>query len=63
MPVCPTNCQRATNQPRTAQPPVNRQVHLKEAVQEMAGKLDAEVAEGGSNFSLGQKQARRRLCA
>uniref|UniRef100_A0A7S0VCE4 ABC transporter n=2 Tax=Polytomella parva TaxID=51329 RepID=A0A7S0VCE4_9CHLO len=31
-------------------------VHLKEAIAEMPGGLDAMVAEGGSNFSLGQKQ-------
>ncbi|PNG99244.1 Canalicular multispecific organic anion transporter 2, partial [Tetrabaena socialis] len=30
-------------------------VHLKEAVTELGG-LDSNVAEGGSNFSLGQKQ-------
>lgn len=31
-------------------------VHMKQAVEEMPGGLDAVVAEGGSNFSLGQKQ-------
>lgn len=31
-------------------------VHLKEAVSDMQGGLDAAVSEGGSNFSLGQKQ-------
>uniref|UniRef100_A0A7S0R450 Uncharacterized protein n=1 Tax=Chlamydomonas leiostraca TaxID=1034604 RepID=A0A7S0R450_9CHLO len=31
-------------------------VHMKEAVSELPGGLDAAVAEGGSNFSLGQKQ-------
>lgn len=32
------------------------QVHLKDAIKDMPGGLDAAVAEGGSNFSLGQKQ-------
>lgn len=32
------------------------QVHLKKAVSELPGGLDSPVAEGGSNFSLGQKQ-------
>ncbi len=31
-------------------------VHLKEAISQLPGGLDALVAEGGSNFSLGQKQ-------
>ncbi len=31
-------------------------VHLKEAISELPGGLDAPVQEGGSNFSLGQKQ-------
>eukprot|EP00983_Pelagomonas_calceolata_P113212 1159962-Pelagomonas_calceolata.AAC.3 len=31
-------------------------VHLKEAVAGLPGGLDAPVAQGGSNFSLGQKQ-------
>jgi len=31
-------------------------VHLKEAIAELPDGLDAAVAEGGSNFSLGQKQ-------
>jgi ABC-type multidrug transport system fused ATPase/permease subunit len=31
-------------------------VHLKAAVAELPGGLDGPVAEGGSNFSLGQKQ-------
>ncbi|KAL6759443.1 ABC transporter [Haematococcus lacustris] len=31
-------------------------VHMKEAVADMPNGLDANVAEGGSNFSLGQKQ-------
>ena len=37
------------------------QVHLKDAVKELGG-LDAEVAEGGSNFSLGQKQVCMGVC-
>ncbi len=35
---------------------VLEQVQLKEAVQAMRGQLSGEVAEGGSNFSVGQKQ-------
>ncbi len=31
-------------------------VHMKQAVMDMPGGLDAAVQEGGSNFSLGQKQ-------
>lgn len=31
-------------------------VHLKAAVAELPGGLDGPVAEGGANFSLGQKQ-------
>ncbi|XP_067118442.1 ATP-binding cassette sub-family C member 4-like isoform X1 [Centruroides vittatus] len=31
-------------------------VHLKDAVQELQGGLDAELSEGGSNFSVGQRQ-------
>jgi ABC-type multidrug transport system fused ATPase/permease subunit len=31
-------------------------VHLKQAVADLPGGLDGAVAEGGSNFSLGQKQ-------
>jgi ABC-type multidrug transport system fused ATPase/permease subunit len=31
-------------------------VHLKQAVAELPGGLDGPVVEGGSNFSLGQKQ-------
>ncbi len=31
-------------------------VHLKDAVAALPGGLDAPVAEGGTNFSLGQKQ-------
>lgn len=31
-------------------------VHMKKAISELEGGLDATVAEGGSNFSLGQKQ-------
>lgn len=31
-------------------------VHLKAAVAELPGGLDGPVVEGGSNFSLGQKQ-------
>jgi ABC-type multidrug transport system fused ATPase/permease subunit len=31
-------------------------VHLKQAVAELPGGLDGPVLEGGSNFSLGQKQ-------
>lgn len=32
-----------------------RRAHLADAVAEMEGELDATVAEGGSNFSLGQR--------
>ena len=32
------------------------QVELKSAIQEMEGNLEASVAEGGSNFSVGQRQ-------
>ena len=44
--------------PKTLPPPPSLylQVYLKDAVSELPGKLDAVVAEGGSNFSLGQKQ-------
>ena len=35
---------------------VLEQVQLKEAVQAMRGQLSGEVAAGGSNFSVGQKQ-------
>ena len=35
---------------------VLEQVQLKEAVQALKGQLSGEVAEGGSNFSVGQKQ-------
>jgi ABC-type transport system involved in Fe-S cluster assembly fused permease/ATPase subunit len=31
-------------------------VHLKPAIAELPGGLDGPVVEGGSNFSLGQKQ-------
>eukprot|EP00798_Chlamydomonas_sp_ICE-L_P017393 gene17393-23693_t len=31
-------------------------VHMKDSISEMSGGLDCHVAEGGSNFSLGQKQ-------
>jgi len=31
-------------------------VHLRQAVAELAGGLDAPVVEGGANFSVGQKQ-------
>lgn len=31
-------------------------VHLKQAVADLPGGLDGPVVEGGSNFSLGQKQ-------
>jgi hypothetical protein len=37
-------------------------VHLKAAVAELPGGLDGPVTEGGSNFSLGQKQVRIRMC-
>jgi len=37
-------------------------VHLREAVAVLGG-LDAPVAQGGANFSLGQKQLVRRGCA
>ncbi|GFT82482.1 hypothetical protein NPIL_647361, partial [Nephila pilipes] len=30
--------------------------YLKESIEEMPGGLDSEVAEGGSNFSVGQRQ-------
>lgn len=29
---------------------------MKEAIEEMPGGLDTEVAEGGANFSVGQRQ-------
>ena len=32
------------------------QVQLKSAVEELEGGLEATVTEGGSNFSVGQKQ-------
>lgn len=32
------------------------QVQLKSAVQQLKGQLDGEVSEGGSNFSVGQRQ-------
>ncbi|XP_054155290.1 ATP-binding cassette subfamily C member 4-like [Oppia nitens] len=32
------------------------EVQLKHAVQELRGELDAELSEGGSNFSVGQRQ-------
>lgn len=32
------------------------QVQLKSAVGDLPGKLDSEVSEGGSNFSVGQRQ-------
>ena len=32
------------------------QVQLKSAIQEMEGNLEASVPEGGSNFSVGQRQ-------
>lgn len=32
------------------------QVQLKEAIEELPGKLDTELAESGSNFSVGQRQ-------
>ena len=32
------------------------QVQLKAAIQEMEGHLEASVTEGGSNFSVGQRQ-------
>ena len=35
---------------------VLEQVQLKEEVQEMEGQLSGEVTEGGSNFSVGQRQ-------
>ena len=35
---------------------VLEQVQLKEAVKEMEGQLSGEVSEGGSNFSVGQRQ-------
>jgi len=35
---------------------VLEQVQLKEAVKEMEGQLSGEVTEGGSNFSVGQRQ-------
>ena len=35
---------------------VLEQVQLKEAVKELEGQLSGEVSEGGSNFSVGQKQ-------
>ncbi len=35
---------------------VLEEVQLKEAVQQLPGHLDAELTEGGSNFSVGQRQ-------
>lgn len=32
------------------------QVQLKEAVEDLPGKMDTELAEAGSNFSVGQRQ-------
>lgn len=32
------------------------QVELKEAVDDLAGGLNAHMSEGGSNFSVGQRQ-------
>lgn len=32
------------------------QVQLKEAIEDLPGKLDTELAESGSNFSVGQRQ-------
>ena len=35
---------------------VLEQVQLKEAVEQLEGRLEGEVSEGGSNFSVGQRQ-------
>ncbi len=35
---------------------VLEEVQLKDALADMAGGLDADIAEGGSNFSVGQRQ-------
>ena len=32
------------------------QVQLKSVVESLSGRLEAEVTEGGANFSVGQKQ-------
>ena len=32
------------------------QVQLKEAIEDLPGKMDTELAESGSNFSVGQRQ-------
>ena len=32
------------------------QVQLKSVVQDLDGRLEAQVSEGGSNFSVGQRQ-------
>ena len=34
---------------------------MKEVVEEMSGKLLEDVAEGGDNFSVGQRQVRGRI--
>jgi ATP-binding cassette subfamily C (CFTR/MRP) protein 4 len=35
---------------------VLEEVRLKEPIMELAGGLDADISEGGSNFSVGQRQ-------
>ena len=32
------------------------QVELKQAIEDLPGGLEAEISEGGSNFSVGQRQ-------
>lgn len=35
---------------------LHQQVQLKEAIEDLPGKMDTELAESGSNFSVGQRQ-------
>ena len=37
-------------------PPLASQVQLRSEVEGLGGRLQAEVTEGGANFSVGQKQ-------
>ena len=58
--VFPINCQPLAHLP--GYPPANLpspcqpQVQLKAAVEELEGGLQAQVTEGGANFSVGQRQ-------